>query len=165
MFKKNFSSMRKASLAVAAAAAGGALLMTAGSATAATVGPSSHAVAISRTASVAATDDLLAPVAGMVYTGEVDTASGYTPQFGGPIPTPTHPNPPTQYVHITAGDAGATVATSLSYGTPRWSAPWVLGPGESTVIPVQSWFMVGIADVPSGAPGSFTVTSITGQPS
>jgi hypothetical protein len=98
---------------------------------------------------------------GSVYTGQVGVATTYTPQFSGPVPTPSNPNPPTQYVHITAGSSGAKVAKSLALGTPLWSSPWVLEPGESTVIPVQTLEMVGIADVASGNPGSFTVTAIT----
>lgn len=164
MFTKDSPSLRRAGLAVAATAVGAGLLLSTGtSATAATPAPSSPAVAVTQAASVHASSDVLPPFVGVVYTGQVGPGSTFTPQFSGPISTPTNPNPPTQYVHITAGNAGATVATSLAIGTPQWSAPWVLGPGASMVIPVQSWFVVGIADVPTGAPGSFTVTSITGS--
>jgi hypothetical protein len=98
---------------------------------------------------------------GNVYTGQIGSANVYSPQFSGPIPTPANPNPPTQYVHVTAGSAGATVAKSLSFGNPLWSSPWVLGPGDSAVIPMQCMEMVGIANGSAGAAGSFTVTGIT----
>lgn len=105
--------------------------------------------------------DLPPAYVGSVYTGQIGSATTYTPQFSGPTPTPSNPNPPTQYVHITAGSSGAVVAKSLTYGAPHWTSPWVLGPDQSAVIPVKTWEMVGIANVATGTAGSFTVTAIT----
>jgi hypothetical protein len=159
----NHKAIRLAGVAGATiAVATGLVLLTQTSAMASVPGATNRPAVTAQMHARSSVDDatLQPAFVGNTYTGQVGPGT-YSPQFCGPISTPTNPNPPTQFVHITAGSSGATVALSLSVGNPDWSVPWVLGPGASVVIPVQNMEMVGIANTASGAPGSFTVTSIT----
>lgn len=165
MITKYTSSIRRlGALGAAAAVASGLLLLSAPSASAATVDAFHRIPAGTHAVADSSSMNLPPAYVGSVYTGRIGPAGTFSPQFAGPVPTPSNPNPPTQYVHITAGSAGASVAKSVTLGAPFWSTPWTLGPNESVVIPVQCLEMVGIADSASGTPGSFTVTSITSTP-
>jgi hypothetical protein len=117
MFKKHSRSNRRVSAVCAAAAVATGLLLLAGpSATAATIGESNRAVAATHVSADADPAGVQPAFVGNVYTGQIGSANVHSPQFSGPTPTPANPNPPTQYVHVTAGSAGATVAKSVSFG-------------------------------------------------
>lgn len=162
MVKKDARSFRTlVAMGAAATAVGGLLMFAAPSASAAAIDAPNRVAATTHVSAASSSADLPPAYVGSVYTGQVGSVTTYTPQFSGPTPTPSNPNPPTQYVHITAGSSGAVVAKSLAYGAAPWTSPWVLGPGQSEVIPVQALEMVGMANVATGVPGSFTVTAIT----